>query len=186
MNEKQKHKEKTQSKLATMAREHRPSPSRRLFGTPTVPYALPFLVQGSCELSEDYFLTDQVIINPASDLVRPFTRADGRVEALVLAGRNLAYLQRDSTATSGWTYTILSGNSTNGVPNGITDRAVGTDSSGNVTGICVSQSKNTPMTTSYFSTIPPALGMRPREIYCQGSLASSTFRLIPPAICTLS
>jgi hypothetical protein len=33
----------------------------------------PFSVSGSCVLSEDYFLTDQVIMNPG-DVVRPWPK----------------------------------------------------------------------------------------------------------------
>jgi hypothetical protein len=41
-------------------------------GAAPVPYPPPFSVQGSCELSEDYFLTSQLILQPAAgDLVRP-------------------------------------------------------------------------------------------------------------------
>ena len=57
----------------------------RLEGAAASPYTAPFSVPGSCVLSEDYFLTDQVIMNSA-DVVRPFVRADGTVEALLLSG----------------------------------------------------------------------------------------------------
>ncbi len=108
-----------------------------------LPYTQPFSIQGSCVLSEDYFLTAQVIINPNTDLIRPFVRADGTVEALVVAGGTLSYLHRDPTATSGWSYITLSGTSQvpyPPIPGTITDLAVGTDGNGNVTGICVSGS----------------------------------------------
>ncbi len=120
--------DKTQSKLTR---------GRRL-GASAPPYTPPYTVQGSCELSEDYFLSAQVIINPDTDLVRPFTRADGTVEALVLSGGNLAYLQSDPTATSGWTYTDLSNQIV--WPIEISDLAVGTHGDGTVSGILISPS----------------------------------------------
>ena len=58
---------------------------RGAWGHAATPYTPPFSVQGSCVLSEDYFLTEQVIMN-ADDLIRPFVRADGTVEALLLSG----------------------------------------------------------------------------------------------------
>ena len=87
---------------------HTPAPVRRLEGAVATPYTPPFSVQGSCVLSEDYFLTDQVIMNPG-DVVRPFVHADGTVEALVLSGGAVSYLGRSATATSGWTSTTLPG-----------------------------------------------------------------------------
>ena len=87
---------------------HTPAPVRRLEGAVATPYTPPFSVQGSCVLSEDYFLTDQVIMNPG-DMVRPFVHADGTVEALVLSGGAVSYLGRSATATSGWTCTTLPG-----------------------------------------------------------------------------
>jgi hypothetical protein len=44
--------------------------ARAVGGSP-VPFVTPFLVQASCELSEDYFLTSQVLMN-TGDVVRPF------------------------------------------------------------------------------------------------------------------
>jgi hypothetical protein len=71
-----------------------------------LPVPTPFQVQASCELSEDYFLSDQVIVQ-ATDRIMPFSRPDGTVEALVLSGGNLAHLHKDSAATTGWTYTVV-------------------------------------------------------------------------------
>ena len=79
-----------------------PAGSARGLGASATPYTPPFSVQGSCVLSEDYFLTGQVIIGD-NDLIRPFVRPDGTVEALVVQDGNLAYLHRDPAATSGWT-----------------------------------------------------------------------------------
>ena len=80
----------------------------RLEGAAASPYTVPFSVQSSCVLSEDYFLTDQVIMNSA-DVVRPFVRADGTVEALLLSGGVVSHLSRNASAPSGWTCTVLSG-----------------------------------------------------------------------------
>ena len=96
----------------------------------------PFSVQSSCVLSEDYFLTSQVLINDG-DLIRPFLQADGTVEALVLSGGNLSWLHRDPVTTSGWSYIPLSMNPDMVVPGEVSDVAVGTDSQGNVMGVCV-------------------------------------------------
>ena len=118
-----------------------PAGSARGLGASATPYTPPFSVQGSCVLSEDYFLTGQVIIGD-NDLIRPYVRPDGTVEALVVQDGNLAYLHRDPTATSGWTYTVLSGQVQDDtvIPNGITDVAVGTDTYGNVMGVFVTPS----------------------------------------------
>ena len=64
----------------------------------------PYYIQASCDLSEDYFLTDDVLIG-ATDKVLPFlnTHTD-TVEAVVLShdtGPLLAHLRRDPSATSG-------------------------------------------------------------------------------------
>lgn len=83
-----------------------PAGSARGLGATATPYTPPFSVQGSCVLSEDYFLTDKVIMN-ADDIVRPFVRADGTVEALILSGGVVSHLRRSGTATSGWTCTPL-------------------------------------------------------------------------------
>ena len=53
-----------------------------------VPFVTPFLVQASCELSEDYFLTCKVLVN-TGDVVRPFAHAGRAVEARSLL-RNYA------------------------------------------------------------------------------------------------
>ena len=118
-----------------------PADPARGLGASATPYPSPFSVQGSCVLSEDYFLTGQVIISD-DDLIRPFVRPDGTVEALVLQDGNLAWLHRDASATSGWTYTVLSNTTWNDteIPNGITDVAVGTDTNGNVMGVVVTPS----------------------------------------------
>jgi hypothetical protein len=98
----------------------------------------PFSVSGSCVLSEDYFLTDQVIMNPG-DVVRPFARADGTVEALVLSGGALSHLSRSASKTSGWAYTPLSvPSSPPPVTSKIVDVAVGTAPDGTVWALVLS------------------------------------------------
>ena len=69
----------------------------------------PYYVQASCELSEDYFLTDDVLIG-ADDKVMPFSVADTFsgatwVEALVLSSGKLSHLYPDPAAVSGWSST---------------------------------------------------------------------------------
>jgi hypothetical protein len=72
----------------------------------------PYSIQASCELSEDYFLTDDVIIVDG-DRIMPFSVVDPftgavTVEALVLSSSGqLSHLYPDAAATSGWSYTGL-------------------------------------------------------------------------------
>ena len=71
----------------------------------------PYYVQASCELSEDYFLTTDVIIEQY-DRIMPFEVLDTftnttTVEALVLASGTLNHLYPDPAATSGWSYTVV-------------------------------------------------------------------------------
>jgi hypothetical protein len=81
-------------------------------------------------LSEDYFLTDQVIMNPG-DMVRPFVRADGTIEALLLSGGVVSHLSRSATAASGWTATVLPGSREYPLKDA-TDMAVATGTDGTV------------------------------------------------------
>lgn len=69
-------------------------------------YLPPFTATASATLSEDYFLTSEVILG-AGDLVRPFQRPDGTVEALVLSADAICYLGRDATSSSGWSYSQI-------------------------------------------------------------------------------
>jgi hypothetical protein len=55
-------------------------PEARAVRDSPVLFVTPFLVQASCELSEDCFLTRKVLVN-TDDVVRPFARADGAAEA---------------------------------------------------------------------------------------------------------
>ena len=104
----------------------------RAAGGIPVPFVTPFLVQGSCELSQDYFLTRQVLMSPG-DVVRPFARADGTVEALVVTGGVLWHLSRSAAETSGWAYTALPGPVSGEYPmTDIVDIAVGTGPDGTV------------------------------------------------------
>ena len=65
----------------------------------------PYSLQASCELSEDFFLTSDVVIG-VNDQVVPFVnpKNNNSVEALVYAGGTLFHLRRDASATSGWAY----------------------------------------------------------------------------------
>ena len=91
----------------------------------------PYYVQASCELSEDYFLTEDVLIGD-DDKVMPFVNSQNNmVEAVVLTHDSngqpsLAHLHRDPAATSGWTFTTID------TPfGGITDAAVSSSSTHN-------------------------------------------------------
>jgi hypothetical protein len=70
----------------------------------------PYYVQASCDLSEDCFLTDDVVIVDG-DRIMPFSVVDPftgtvTVETLVLStSGQLSHLYPDADATSGWSYT---------------------------------------------------------------------------------
>ena len=84
-----------------------PIPPTNLVSQPT-----PYSIQASCDLSEDYFLTNEVIIADG-DRIMPFSVVDSfsgtvTVEALVLSSSGqLSHLYPDAAATSGWSYTGL-------------------------------------------------------------------------------
>ena len=87
--------------------------------TPTATQPTPYSLQASCELSEDHFLTSDLIIG-ADDEVIPFVNpytSPPMVEAVVFsaASGSVYHLQRDPSATAGWTPVVidLSGNVTN-------------------------------------------------------------------------
>ena len=85
--------------------------------TPAVTQPTPYSLHASCELSEDYFLTSDLLIGTGDEVipfVNPYTKM---VEAIVYTqanGGSVYHLQRDPSATSGWLpYAIdLSGNVT--------------------------------------------------------------------------
>ena len=84
-----------------------PIPPSNLRSQPT-----PYSIEASCDLSEDYFLTNEVIIVDG-DRIMPFSVVDPfsgtvTVEALVLSAvGQLSHLYPDAAATSGWSYTGL-------------------------------------------------------------------------------
>ena len=84
-----------------------PIPPSDLMSQPT-----PYSIQASCDLSEDHFLTNEVIIADG-DRIMPFSVVDPftgtvTVEALVLSSSGqLSHLYPDAAATSGWSYTGL-------------------------------------------------------------------------------
>jgi hypothetical protein len=79
----------------------------------------PYTVQASCMLTEDYFLTDDVLIDlDGGDEIIPFTTQDGTIEALVLTGvaahtGQLNHFKHDPASPSGWTYTQIDTGLTN-------------------------------------------------------------------------
>ena len=82
----------------------------------------PYYMQASCELSQDWFLTSDVVIGP-NDRVVPFVnpKNNSAVEAMVYAGGTLCHLRRDASATSGWAYETVD---LQGVLSDVTDFAV--------------------------------------------------------------
>ena len=87
----------------------RPGPKRVRDENGNLVQPAPYYVQASCELSEDYFLTDDVLVG-ADDRVMPFSVADAFtgaswVEALVLSSGKLSHLYPDPAAVSGWSVT---------------------------------------------------------------------------------
>jgi hypothetical protein len=73
--------------------------------TATVTQPTPYSLQASCELSEDHFLTSDLIIGTGDEVIpflNPYTKM---VEAIVFTqanGGSVYHLQRDPSATSGW------------------------------------------------------------------------------------
>jgi hypothetical protein len=95
----------------------------------------PYYLQASCELSQDWFRTSDVVLNAANgDRVLPFVnpKNSNAVEAIVFthgvngAPGTVSHLARSSAATSGWTYTQI--DLSGAVPFPM-DVAVATDSS---------------------------------------------------------
>src|ERR1700761_8906252 len=68
----------------------------------------PYYLQASSELSEDFFLTSDVVIG-VDDQVVPFVnpKNNNAVEAIVYAGGVLSHLRPNSSTTSGWVYETI-------------------------------------------------------------------------------
>ena len=103
-----------------------PIPPSNLMSQPT-----PYSIEASCDLSEDYFLTDDVLIGDG-DKVMPFLNTQNNMAEAVVLTRDssgqplLAHLQRDPSAVSGWSFTVID------TPfGGITDAAVSSSSTHN-------------------------------------------------------
>lgn len=81
------------------------SPATRELGDAEPSQPLPYSLQASSELSRDFFLTDQVLIQ-SGDQVLPFINPNNgnAVEALVFSSGALSHLRRDPTAASGWSF----------------------------------------------------------------------------------
>jgi hypothetical protein len=112
-------------------------PAARAAAPPTVPSPAPgdFSVRASCDLTEDYFLTSEIVLNVANgDRVLPFVNPlnNNAVEAIIFTqGINggpgaVNHLARSSAVPSGWTYTQI--DLSGAVPSPM-DVAVATDSS---------------------------------------------------------
>lgn len=78
----------------------------------------PYSLATSSVLSEDYFMTASVPIDPTADSVGPFVNLNGDVEALVVSGGVLSHLARDSTQPSGWSFGAVPGMPGNTLPDG--------------------------------------------------------------------
>ncbi|MCC6856549.1 MAG: hypothetical protein IT189_10880 [Microbacteriaceae bacterium] len=78
----------------------------------------PYSLTTSSVLSEDYFMTASVPIDPTADSVGPFVNLNGDVEALVVSGGILSHLARDSTQPSGWSFGAVPGMPGNTLPDG--------------------------------------------------------------------
>jgi hypothetical protein len=92
--------------------------ARTAAAPPAVPHPAPgdFSVRASCDLTEDYFLTSEIVLNVANgDRVLPFVNPlnGNAVEAIVFVqGVNggpgtVSHLARNSAVASGWTYTQI-------------------------------------------------------------------------------
>ena len=84
----------------------RPKPKRVRDENGNLVQPTPYYMQASCVLSEDYFLTDDVVIGQ-DDRIMPFAVTDPfsgavTVEALVLSSGQLSHLYPDLAAISGW------------------------------------------------------------------------------------
>ena len=115
-----------QSLLGTAAAAADPAPIG-----PAAAFLAPYTAAATSALSEDYFLTNEIILG-AGDRVLPFQRPDGTVEALVVnpTAGTITYLQSDPTSSSGWTYSTVP---TDEITNGpLTDCAVQLGSDGTV------------------------------------------------------
>ncbi|QAY73339.1 hypothetical protein ET445_08265 [Agromyces protaetiae] len=65
----------------------------------------PYTLNASSAMSQDYFLTDDVVLDTEASLVAPFEHADGSIAAIVVNSGNISILQRDATAPTGWSLT---------------------------------------------------------------------------------
>ena len=102
------------------------APRRR--GAPAAAQPTPYVLQASSELSREFFMTSEVMIQQG-DYVYPFVnpRNGNQVEALVFAGGNLSHLRRDVTSPTGWSFVAFD---LQGLFNSVNDVAVaanGTD-----------------------------------------------------------
>ena len=80
--------------------------------TPVFPLT-PYTIQASCELSEDYFLTSNIVMQPTDEVIPFINPYLKQVEAIVFSasgndGNGAVYhLQRDPTASTGWTPVVI-------------------------------------------------------------------------------
>ena len=131
---------------------------------PTIPHPAPggFSVRASCDLTEDYFLTSEIVLDAANgDRVIPFVNPlnNNAVEAIVFTqGVNggpaaVSHLARSSAVASGWTYTQIDLSSAVPFP---MDVAVAADSSSVY--IMVLAEPNTDSGVAWLSQLDSATG----------------------------
>ena len=65
-------------------------------------YHPPFALETSSVLSEDHFMVELGKVDPATDKVVAYTRADGQVEAVMLHNGIISQVYRDPAAAGGW------------------------------------------------------------------------------------
>lgn len=86
----------------------KPAAKPRKIGAAATEQPTPYLLQASSELAQEFFLTSEVLIQ-SGDLVYPFVNPNNgnQVEAVVFASGTLSHLRRDTTSSTGWSFTAI-------------------------------------------------------------------------------
>jgi len=99
---------------ATKAPKHpkprRPKPKKQLVLDDNGNFVQPgpYYLQASCEMSQDFFLTDEVVVDPsASDLLPFYNPTTKQTEAIVITGSTVSHLRRDPTFVTGWRFETI-------------------------------------------------------------------------------
>ena len=102
---------------------------------------LPYQIQASAELTEDYFITTQVMVTP-QDRLLPFTAPSGQTEAVLFSSSSgtVSHILRDASQQSGWATATINATDPYGEVGGkIADAAVLTGTDGTVILACRQQ-----------------------------------------------